>query len=66
MARPSLTRVTVLLLSGFYELPFKANRLVAGWQLGIVTQAQTGNPLNPTLAIGPGPGISLHCSPGRI
>jgi hypothetical protein len=50
-------------LSGFYELPFKANRLVAGWQLGIVTQAQTGNPLNPTLAIGPGPGISLTVRP---
>jgi hypothetical protein len=50
-------------LSGFYELPFKANRLVAGWQLGIITQAQTGNPLNPTLAIGPGPGISLTVRP---
>ncbi len=50
-------------LSGFYELPFKANRLVQGWQLGIVTQAQSGNPLNPTLAIGPGPGISLTVRP---
>jgi hypothetical protein len=50
-------------LSGFYELPFKANRLVAGWQLGIVTQAQSGNPINPTLAIGPGPGISLTVRP---
>jgi hypothetical protein len=28
-----------------YELPFKANRLVQGWQLGTITQAQTGNPL---------------------
>jgi hypothetical protein len=50
-------------LSGFYELPFKANRVVEGWQLGIVTQAQSGNPLNPTLAIGPGPGISLTVRP---
>ncbi len=50
-------------LSGFYQLPFKANRLVQGWQLGIVTQAQSGNPLNPTLAIGPGPGISLTVRP---
>ena len=32
--------------SGFYELPFKGNRLVDGWQLGLVSQAQTGNPLN--------------------
>ena len=32
--------------SGFYELPFKGNRFVEGWQLGIISQAQTGNPLN--------------------
>lgn len=50
-------------LSGFYELPFKGNRVVQGWQLGIVTQAQSGNPINPTLAIGPGPGISLTVRP---
>jgi carboxypeptidase family protein len=50
-------------LSGFYELPFKNNRLVQGWQLGIITQAQSGNPITPTLAIGPGPGISLTVRP---
>ena len=50
-------------LSGFYELPFHSNRLTSGWRLGIVTQAQTGNPLNPTIAIGPGPGISLTVRP---
>jgi hypothetical protein len=38
-------------LSGFYQLPFKSNRLVAGWEVGTVIQAQTGNPLNPTMAI---------------
>jgi hypothetical protein len=50
-------------LSGFYELPFKTNRLVSGWQFGVVQQAQTGSPLNPTLAIGPGVGISLTVRP---
>ena len=50
-------------LSGFYELPFRANRLISGWQLGIITQAQSGNPINPTIAIGPGPGISLTVRP---
>ncbi len=50
-------------LSGFYELPFQSNRLVSGWQFGIVTQAQSGSPLNPTLTIGPGPGISLTVRP---
>lgn len=53
-------------LSGFYQLPFKKNRLVSGWQAGIVTQAQSGNPLNPTLAIGPGPGISLTVRPDLL
>jgi hypothetical protein len=50
-------------LSGFYQLPFKGNRLITGWQIGLVFQAQTGNPLNPTLAIGPGTGISLTVRP---
>jgi hypothetical protein len=29
-----------------YELPFKGNRLKDGWQVVVVEQAQTGNPLN--------------------
>jgi len=53
-------------LSGFYVFPFKKNRLVSGWQLGIVNQIQSGNPLNPTLAIGPGPGISLTVRPDLL
>jgi carboxypeptidase family protein/TonB-dependent receptor-like protein len=53
-------------LSGFYELPFKGNRLVSGWQVGAVQQAQTGSPLTPTLAIGPGAGISLTVRPDLI
>jgi hypothetical protein len=47
-------------LSGFYELPFKANRLVSGWEVGIVTQAQTGNPLNPTVSINPGVSLTVR------
>ncbi len=53
-------------LSGFYELPFKGNRLVSGWQFGVVQQAQTGSPLTPTLAIGPGAGISLTVRPDLL
>jgi hypothetical protein len=53
-------------LSGFYQLPFKGNRLVSGWQFGIVFQAQSGNPVNPTLAIGPGAGISLTVRPDLL
>jgi hypothetical protein len=38
-------------ISGFYELPFRGNRLVAGWEVGTIVQAQTGNPLNLTTSI---------------
>jgi hypothetical protein len=38
-------------LSGFYELPFHGNRLVSGWEVGTIIQAQTGNPLNITTGI---------------
>jgi hypothetical protein len=31
--------------SGFYELPFHANRWVAGWEFGIINTLQSGNPL---------------------
>ncbi|MGC1616773.1 MAG: TonB-dependent receptor [Candidatus Acidiferrum sp.] len=47
-------------LSGFYELPFKANRLVSGWEAGMVTQLQTGNPLNPTVSINPGVSLTVR------
>jgi len=53
-------------LSGFYQLAFKGNRFVSGWQFGIVQQAQSGNPINPTLPIGPGPGISLTVRPDAL
>ncbi len=32
-------------LSGFYLLPFKGSRAVSGWEFGLITQAQSGNPL---------------------
>ncbi|MBI3653339.1 MAG: TonB-dependent receptor [Acidobacteria bacterium] len=33
-------------ISGLYELPFKGNRLVEGWQLSTIVQLQSGNPVN--------------------
>lgn len=51
-------------LSGFYTLPFKSNRLVSGWQLGLITQAQSGSPINPTLTINPG--VSVTVRPDRL
>ena len=38
-------------VSGFYELPFHGNRLISGWEVGTIVQAQTGNPLNVITAI---------------
>jgi hypothetical protein len=33
-------------LNASYDLPFRGNRLKDGWQIVVVEQAQTGNPLN--------------------
>ena len=33
-------------ISGLYELPFRGNQLVEGWQLGTIVQSQSGNPVN--------------------
>jgi Carboxypeptidase regulatory-like domain/TonB dependent receptor len=33
-------------VSALYELPFRGNRLKNGWELTVVTQAQSGNPVN--------------------
>jgi hypothetical protein len=33
-------------ISGLYELPFKGNQLVEGWQLSTIVQSQSGNPVN--------------------
>jgi hypothetical protein len=53
-------------LSGFYELPFKKNRLVSGWQAGIVTQAQSGSPITPLLSINTGTGTTLTVRPNQL
>jgi hypothetical protein len=33
-------------ISGLYELPFRGNLLVEGWQLSTIVQSQSGNPVN--------------------
>lgn len=33
-------------ISGLYELPFKGNQFVEGWQLSTIVQSQSGNPVN--------------------
>jgi hypothetical protein len=34
-----------VVFSGLYDFPFKRNRLVGGWETGIIFQAQSGNPI---------------------
>lgn len=34
-----------IVLSGVYDLPFKGNRLKEGWEISLIEQTQTGNPL---------------------
>ena len=33
-------------ISGLYELPFRGNQLVEGWQFSTIVQSQSGNPVN--------------------
>lgn len=35
-----------IVINGIYALPFEGNRLKEGWQLSLIEQIQTGNPLN--------------------
>jgi hypothetical protein len=53
-------------LSGFYELPFHGNRLVTGWEVGTIVQAQTGNPLNVTSGISNFTGTSALTAGGGL
>jgi hypothetical protein len=46
--------------SGFYQLPFQGNRAIAGWQLAVITSAQSGNPLQPNVPSGIFPGVNLR------
>jgi hypothetical protein len=32
--------------SAIYDLPFKGSRLIEGWQLAVIVQVQSGNPVN--------------------
>ena len=54
-------------ISSLYDLPWKGNRLIEGWQLGTIVQLQSGNPINilagnplaiPNTTIGAGSGIN--------
>jgi len=39
-------------LSALYELPFKGNVIVEGWQVSLITQGQSGSPVNIVTGVG--------------
>jgi hypothetical protein len=47
-------------LSGFYELPFQGNRAISGWEVSVISSAQSGNPLQPNVPSGLFAGINLR------
>jgi hypothetical protein len=53
-------------INAIYELPFKGNRAVEGWQLAIITQAQTGSPVNIVTAIPGFTGVNNSLRPDLI
>jgi hypothetical protein len=52
-------------LSGVYELPFHANRLVQGWQVSTITVLQTGNPFTVVIST-PNNGIANRTRPNIL
>ena len=46
--------------SGFYQLPFKRNPAISGWELAVITSAQSGNPLQPISIASIFPGVNLR------
>jgi hypothetical protein len=53
-------------INAIYDLPFKGNRAVEGWQLSVVTQAQTGSPVNIVTASGTFNGVANTVRPDLI
>jgi hypothetical protein len=53
-------------INAIYELPFKGNRLVEGWQIGIITQAQTGGPVHIATSISTFTGVNNTLRPDLV
>jgi hypothetical protein len=53
-------------VNAIYDLPFKGNRAKEGWQLSVVTQAQTGSPVNIVTAIPQFTGVNNTLRPDLV
>jgi hypothetical protein len=50
-------------INSIYNLPFKGNRLIAGWELATIVVAQSGNPFNVVLPTGAINGVGSTVRP---
>jgi hypothetical protein len=55
-----------VVLNAIWELPLHGNRLAEGWQIGLITQAQSGNPLNIVTNIGTFTGVVNSLRPDLV
>jgi hypothetical protein len=53
-------------INAIYDLPFKGNRVKEGWQIAVVTQAQTGSPVNIVTGIPTFTGVNNTLRPDLI
>jgi hypothetical protein len=53
-------------INAIYDLPFGGNRFSEGWQIGLITQAQTGNPVNVITSITTFNGVANTLRPDLI
>ena len=53
-------------INAIYDLPFKGNRAKEGWQIAVVTQAQTGSPVNIVTGIPTFTGVNNTLRPDLV
>jgi hypothetical protein len=53
-------------MNAIYELPFKGSRFTEGWQIGVITQLQTGNPISIVTALNTFTGVNNALRPDLV
>jgi len=53
-------------MNAIYELPFKGSRFTEGWQIGVITQLQSGNPISIVTAINAFTGVNNALRPDLV
>jgi hypothetical protein len=53
-------------LNAIYELPFQGSRFTEGWQIGVITQLQSGNPISIVTALNAFTGVNNALRPDLV